>query len=258
VLVSSCCSFFFRLFDIIGAVYCYLGGRLDPTWRSPNGSAQLHFLLAAFPPSREDNNCYRQLVKIALDQGCNVWAEDDQGRNALFLLCEQMALTPIDVCPDAARYVQMLVDQQPPYGSNGLGASDRSGRTIFHLIERAGVSSCLQSCKSLLFSSLPISTGNGGNVNNGGNNQQRSRVSSYSYDEVSPRVGSSIILQASNRQPAGSQLRSSSASTRLTSSYFDEEEDDVHPEFSQKRMISSSASFRSTSQKPAVLLRKQY
>lgn len=122
------------------------GAHWDNTWRSPNGCSQLHLLLSAFPPSREDSATYRAVLKSALDFGLSPALEDDRGRNALFVLCEQMAMTPSETAPDAPRLIHLLVDSHPQHG---IGGSDRTGRTIFDIVETVS-HSCLHACKALL------------------------------------------------------------------------------------------------------------
>lgn len=126
------------------------GAHWDASWRSPNHCSQLHLLLAAFPPCREESHTYRALLKSALEDGLNPTAEDDRGRNALFVLCEAMASVAADQSPDSTRLVHYLLE----YSSNlnpyyGIGGSDRTGRTIFDIEDTVG-HSCLASCRSVL------------------------------------------------------------------------------------------------------------
>jgi hypothetical protein len=117
-------------------------------------------LLAAFPPPKEDSAVYRKLLRSALDSGLAAGAEDDRGRNTLFVLCEQMASVGSDVCGDAPRLVHMLLS-----GGAGAGAgsaqqvatlarkvsnsADRTGRTVFDIAERVE-NSCLSACLPVL------------------------------------------------------------------------------------------------------------
>jgi hypothetical protein len=129
------------------------GAYWEANWRSPHGCTQLHLLLAAFPPSREDSAIYRALLKSALDAGVNPAHEDQKGRNALFVLSEQMAVTPSDQVPDAPRLIHILIEASsvmtPQQQQYGIGGSDRTGRTIFDIHETVP-HSCLHACKSLL------------------------------------------------------------------------------------------------------------
>jgi hypothetical protein len=134
------------------------GGRWDANWKSPQtGVNQLHLFVASFPPSREDTVIYRSLLKNALENGCNPNMEDDRGRNSLFILCEQLAVTPSDYCPDASRLVHYLLDAMTssPHSilnnpnDRGVGGSDRAGRTIFDIRETVQ-NSCLQACRTIL------------------------------------------------------------------------------------------------------------
>jgi hypothetical protein len=126
------------------------GAHWDASWRSPNHCSQLHLLLAAFPPCREESHLYRGLLKSALEDGLNPTAEDDHGRNALFVLSEAMASVAADQSPDSTRLVHYLLE----YSSNlnpfyGIGGSDRTGRTIFD-IEEVVAHSCLAACRAVL------------------------------------------------------------------------------------------------------------
>jgi hypothetical protein len=125
------------------------GAHWDSAWRTPRGCTQLHLFLAAFPPTREDSSMYRALLKSALEHGVNPAMEDDRGRNALFVLCEQMCLIASDVCPDAPRLMHIVLDA---CGANGVGGSDRTGRTVFDIEERVP-HSCLSSCRQILLDS---------------------------------------------------------------------------------------------------------
>jgi hypothetical protein len=120
------------------------GGSWDGSWRSPHGCTQLHLLLSSFPPSRDESAIFRNLVKSALDSGLSVSVEDSRGRSPLFILCEQLATTPSDQAPDATRLVHMLIDV-----GHEIGGSDRTGRTIFDIVETVP-HSCLHACKSIL------------------------------------------------------------------------------------------------------------
>jgi sulfur carrier protein ThiS len=134
------------------------GGKWESSWKSSqNGCNQLHLLMASFPPSKEDSSTYRSLLKNALESSVNPCVEDDRGRNALFILCEQMAVTPNEYVPDCTRLVHYLLDAMTFPNTNvhsnanerGVAGSDRTGRTIFDLKETVN-HSCLSACKSIL------------------------------------------------------------------------------------------------------------
>jgi hypothetical protein len=136
------------------------GAHWDTNWQTNKGCTQLHLFLAAFPPSKEDSAVYRKLLRSALDSGMAAGAEEDRGRNTLFVLCEQMASVGSDVCGDAPRLVHMLLS-----GGAGAGAgsaqqvatlarkvsnsADRTGRTVFDIVERVE-NSCLSACLPVL------------------------------------------------------------------------------------------------------------
>jgi hypothetical protein len=126
------------------------GARWDVHWRA-NGGSQLHLLLAAFPPPRDESSSYRRLLRGALEAGLEPGEEEERGRSALFLLCEQMAATSAEACPDASRLVHMLLthgaDKQTAQAL--VCAADRSGRCCLDLVDREA-RSCLAACRHML------------------------------------------------------------------------------------------------------------
>ena len=119
------------------------------------GHSQLYLFLHAFPPPPEDSSLYKSLLRGALAApGMNPLHEDEQGRSALFVLCEQMAKTPREKCP-AAGEILAAVLQHVAAGGGGIGGADRSGRTVFDLEAGGGGGevpdiSCLQASRQLL------------------------------------------------------------------------------------------------------------
>lgn len=130
------------------------GAHWDVNWQTNKGCNQLHLLLSAFPPSRDDSATYRKLLKSCLDSGIDSSVQEERGRSALFILCEQMATVGSETCPDAPRLVHLLLS-----GANGshsssaarkmVNAADRTGRTVFDIVERAD-HSCLAACRAVL------------------------------------------------------------------------------------------------------------
>lgn len=185
----------------------FLGATWDPQWRSPHGCTQLHLLLSAFPPSREDSSTFRALLKSALDTGVNPASEDNKGRNALFVLCEQMAMTPSDQAPDAPRLIHMLIDASsvmtPQQQQYGIGGSDRTGRTIFDIHETVP-HSCLHACKSLLVQATSkaaaASAASGYRAHNTATQPTHKRgqsLGSYDWDQQQvSRVSSAVVTQS--------------------------------------------------------------
>lgn len=117
------------------------------------GQTQLYMFLNAFPPPPEDIQLYKTLLQGALaTSGMNPLTEDENGRSALFVLCERMAMTSSDKCPAAGDYLSMVLHHIP---GGGIGGSDRSGRTVFDLEAVAtelsfnGIS-CFQASRQLL------------------------------------------------------------------------------------------------------------
>lgn len=134
-------------------------------WKTNKGCTQLHLLLAAFPPSRDDCASYRAVLKRAVDAGLEAFAvESEGGLNALFVLCHQMALVSSDLCPDAASLVQLILRGSSSSSTAGSASSnytisttarrlvnsiDPSGRTVLDIAEKID-HSCLSACRSLL------------------------------------------------------------------------------------------------------------
>jgi hypothetical protein len=85
-------------------------------------------------------------LKSIIDNGISIQIEDNRGRNALFILCEQMALVSNDCYPDSVRIVQIILEAS---GSYGVGGSDRTGRTVYDIEEKVS-NSCLFSVKQML------------------------------------------------------------------------------------------------------------
>jgi hypothetical protein len=179
---------------IIVLLILYLGARWDPNWRAPGGISQLHLLLAAFPPYREESGTYRALLKSALEDALNPAIEDDRGRNSLFILCEAMASVPSDQSPDSSRLVTLLVEQgnsMNPYF--GVGGSDKTGRSIFD-IEETVSNSCLSNSRMILMQANQRVKDHAANANASQirssttgaprMNSMVSRSSSYDWDAV--------------------------------------------------------------------------
>lgn len=135
-------------------ICCSLGAHWDVNWQTNKGCTQLHLLLAAFPPPRDDSPTYRKLLKSCLDGGLDVGAQEERGRSALFILCEQMATVGSDTCPDAARLVHLLLgggnaSHSASAARKIVNSADRTGRTVFDIVERAD-HSCLAACRAVL------------------------------------------------------------------------------------------------------------
>lgn len=137
------------------------------------GHTQLYLLLHAFPPPLEDCQLYRSLLRGALTTpGMHPLREDEQGRSALFVLCEQMAKTPNDKCPVAGDILSSVLQRVP---DGGLGGADRSGRTVFDLEAAAAAergmhdtASCLQASRHLLVDAGTRGRRQGGGLEQGG------------------------------------------------------------------------------------------
>eukprot|EP01039_Chlorochromonas_danica_P008930 gene8930-9852_t len=117
-----------------------MGAFWDGTWSSPQQHVtQLHLLLAAYPPLREDSHSYYQLLRQALGV-IHPGEEDDRGRNGLFIFCEVLAQTTLEntttttATADCQRILKLLLDQMA-IQQIPIGGSDRTGRTIFDIAE---------------------------------------------------------------------------------------------------------------------------
>lgn len=102
------------------------GAKWSTSMVSQPGHTQLYLFLHAFPPPPEHSQHYLSLLHSALSSGMNPLLEDDYGRSALFVLCEQMAKTPREICVISGDVLAMVLRYVP---NGGLGGSDRSGRT---------------------------------------------------------------------------------------------------------------------------------
>lgn len=110
------------------------GAKWDASVHTAKGQTQLYLILKSFPPPREDMHSYRSLLasclsSLAQSPGASPLEEDDQGRSALFVLCEQMSRVSQDAYPEAGSILKMVLD----CCGGGIGGSDRSGRTVFDI-----------------------------------------------------------------------------------------------------------------------------
>lgn len=205
-----------------------LGARFDATWMSSpqHRLSQLHLLVAAYPPSREDGHSFLQLVKVALSTGLNPLLEEgSRGRNAFFLLCEAMAAVSSDHAPEHKRLVKLFLEMQPQV------VTDRAGRTVLEITDTVP-DSAWSVVKGMVMEVTGGSvrsriTGNGG-----------AAAARYAWDAVSPplssalppapapsRVNSSIIAHA--RAPGWREGQGKATSTNASvRSYFDDDEED--------------------------------
>lgn len=204
---------------------------------------------------------YRALLKSALEHGLNPTVEDDRGRNALFVLCEQMSVIAADQCPDSARLLHIVLDG---CGPSGVGGSDRTGRTVFD-IEGRVPNSCLSACRQILLdsgahhrviphrshqhpSSSGMSVSSQASISSHqqrGSSSHRSNGGDWEFQKPVGKPGSNVAAVSGYRYGASEHLRSSSAGSSSAqdqhrrpptghaaarpSSYFDDldEEDDA-------------------------------
>lgn len=91
--------------------------------------------------------------------------EDEGGRSALFVFCEQLALASADSYPEATAILKAVLDAVP---GGGIGGADRTGRTIFDvesLDNPALPYSCLKACRHLLVDAGAHTTTSGNSSN---------------------------------------------------------------------------------------------
>ena len=125
------------------------------------GQTQLYLLMKAFPPPREDLHTYRSLVAACLASNSSSSStdgrpaaspldEDDQGRSALFVLCERMAHVRHDACPEAPSILKMMLECT----GGIIGGADHCGRTVFDLDQQVDDTekpyTCLRAARQLL------------------------------------------------------------------------------------------------------------
>lgn len=194
---------------------------------------QLHLLVSAYPPTREDGNAYFQLVRLAIGV-LNPLIEDSAGRNALFLLCEAMAQVTNEHAPENKRLVKLLLEQAP----SQVTAADRTGRTVLDLPDNAAVHSSLSVVRPLLVDAAAQARG-----------KSAAATSRFAWEAAAPapaslsswstgKVASSVLASALEAKPSTTRAgtgMSTAAPSRggggggggaSMRSYFDEEDDD--------------------------------
>jgi len=177
----------------------------DPNWRSTQGRTQMHLLLSAFPPAKQDAAAYRFLLASAQDANLSPVAEDAKGRIPLFCLCEQMAAVPASECAEAARILKMVLGGGG--GLVGVGGSDRSGKTVFDIQEQVP-RSCLSEMRYML---VDATMGHGSSKStSAGINSSRGGGGGLGVDMVlKPRKGD--LTSSSLNASAGAKTSSSSS-----------------------------------------------
>lgn len=136
-----------------------LGEKWSTSWRQiATGNSQLHLLLQAFPPPRDQSVAYRTLVVSAIKAGLSpLTLENAKGQSALHLFCIQLGTVTKETFPDAGNVLHALLhacfDQATLNNpANGL-KPDKSGKTILDISESV-VNSWLSLSRNLLAQSL--------------------------------------------------------------------------------------------------------
>ena len=174
------------------------------------GQTQLYLLVKAFPPPREDLHTYRSLVAACLASYspssstndrplASPLDEDDQGRSALFVLCERMAHVRHDAYPEAPSILKMVLDCT---GGN-IGGADRSGRTVFDLDQHGedgeGPYTCLRAARELLVQAGTRTSTKSSKSGVSGTSSYRSTSGSVMHSRASHKESSSRIQNSTNR-----------------------------------------------------------
>lgn len=157
------------------------------------------------------------MLKAALDHGLDVFAiEEEYHQNALFILCEQMALTSSDICPDAPRLIHLLLrgsysattsNQTIVINARKLvNSTDRSGRVVLDIIDKTE-HSCLSVSRSILrdasqgiiSTSTTDSTISSSNITSAISHNNHTAYSSsnneyWEVDQHRPRISSAAII----------------------------------------------------------------
>lgn len=238
------------------------GAHWDAAWCSPQQNlTQLHLLVSAFPPHRDDASAYYKLLHGALAV-LSPSIEDSSGRNALFVLCEAMAHANHDHSVDSAGIVKMLLE----HSQHNISGADRTGRTVLDIVE-AVPNSALAAVKHLLIDA------SGSRASHGSRRPPPVPAARYGWEGGSPpltsslhpgRVSSSVIagssrlgeaeIKAIRAPPAGSVYSSKSHQQHARTSasvgsrsYWeepDEDDEDQHTLGSSHLAGRSSASHR--------------
>ncbi|CAE7692926.1 unnamed protein product [Symbiodinium microadriaticum] len=173
------------------------------------GQTQLYLLLKAFPPPREDVHTYRSLLAACLaslssSDDASPLTEDEQGRSALFVLCEQMSHVSQDAFPEATSMLKMVLE----HAGGSIGGADRSGRTVFDLEEQVAEDaeipySCLRAARQLLVHA-GTKSGAGRIISANGHTGVRAAA------VISKSVSATVSAESSNRTDKSAQHHYSS------------------------------------------------
>ncbi len=182
---------------------------------------------------------YRALLKSALEHGLSPAVEDERGRNALFVLCEQMSSVSSELCPDSTRLMHIVLDG---CGSAGVGGSDRTGRTVFDIDEKVP-HSCLSACRQILLDSanhhrtIPLRSSS--NRPPAAHPQQHGGGGDWEYEK--PHGSSSLGIAASYGARDDHQ-----SNGHLSVSALGGDKAHRYPEVAKRRTVNSSASYTSS------------
>ena len=111
-------------------------------WRqTTTGFSQLHLLMQAFPPPRDQAVAYRALLASAMKAGLSPLSCDNKmSRSALHAFCIQLGSVTMDSYPDGGNVLHALLhacfDDGANSGLGKLGArADSTGRNLFQIQE---------------------------------------------------------------------------------------------------------------------------
>lgn len=120
----------------------------NPSLQLKKGETELYLMLRSYPPPRDDVHVYRTLLSSCLRSSdeMNPLIEDENGKSALFIFCEQLSKISSDAFPESLTLLKMVLDRIP---GGGIGGADRTGRTIFDIEDNIGYS-CLKAARQTL------------------------------------------------------------------------------------------------------------
>lgn len=201
---------FLILLDIL-----LLGVKWDKMWRqTTTGDSQLHLLMQAFPPPRDQAVAYRALLASAVKAGLSPLSCDNKMvRSALHVFCVQLGSVTMESYPDGGNVLHALLhacfDDSVNSGLGKLGARpDSMGRTLFQ-IQESVPGSWLSASKKLLGEA--VSRMSGSNHLRGVLLElQQPKISAYSSDGSRDRTKNNRdILMYTKNNPRDATLSAS-------------------------------------------------
>lgn len=123
------------------------GAKWNPTSQTPEKrDTQLHLLLSAYAPARDQMEEYLFLLDTALSTGVNPLLENKNGKNCIFVFCEAISHVSDIQYPESREILTRLMQV---CSSEGIGGTDRYGLSVFDIAETLPNSSLI-ACRKLL------------------------------------------------------------------------------------------------------------